>query len=179
MKKQVMFWKDGFYSESIPGSVEITVDYWNQLINGQSKGQRIVSDENGYPVLVVGPQTVEEWREGKIREIETYDKSDAINQFTIGGMPMWLSREERASLKIRFEAEKAASKTDTVLWFDGVRIPIPDIDAGLGMLVQLELYASACYDITQQHIAAVKQLKTANEINAYDHTAGYPDKLEF
>ena len=124
-------------------------------------------------------ENIEGIRARKIAEIEAYDKSDAVNRFTIGGLSMWLSREERASLKIRFEAEKAAGKTDTVLWFDGVRIPIPDIDAGLGMLVKLELYASECYDITQQHIAAVKQLKTADEINAYDHAVGYPDKLEF
>ena len=128
--------------------------------------------------MVVGPQTVEEWREDKIREIEEYDKSDAVNQFTIGGVPMWLTRDERASLKIRFEAEKTAGRTDTTLWFGGISIPM-QIDTGLSLLVALELYAAECYDRTNQHIAAVRQLIDAEAISQYDYKTGYPEKFIF
>jgi hypothetical protein len=47
------------------------------------------------------------------------------------------------------------------------------------MLNAIELYASACYDNTQSHIAAIKDLKTVEEIDAYDYRVGYPEKLHF
>ena len=117
-------------------------------------------------------------RDAKIAEIETYDKSDAVNQFSIGGVQMWLTRDERASLKIRFEAEKTAGRTNTVLWFGGMSIPM-EIDTGLALLVALELYAAECYDRTNQHIAAVRLLDDCEAIEQYDYTTGYPEKLEF
>jgi hypothetical protein len=47
------------------------------------------------------------------------------------------------------------------------------------MLYALEVYASACYDNTQRHLAAVDSLSTIEEIQSYDYTTGYPDKLKF
>ena len=37
----------------------------------------------------------------------------------------------------------------------------------------------ASYNATQEHIAAVKALATKEEVEAYDYTSGYPDKLVF
>ena len=74
--------------------------------------------------------------------------------------------------------EKEAGKTETVLWYDAVKyvIPIPD---ALDMLNTLELYALNCYNVTQSHIAAVRALQTIEEIENYDYTIGYPEKLSF
>jgi hypothetical protein len=47
------------------------------------------------------------------------------------------------------------------------------------MLYAIELYASACYDNTQRHLAAIKELQTIEEIESYDYKAGYPEKLRF
>jgi hypothetical protein len=47
------------------------------------------------------------------------------------------------------------------------------------MLYALEVYASACYDNTQRHLAAVNALQTIDELESYDYRAGYPEKLEF
>nr|DAU41315.1 MAG TPA: hypothetical protein [Bacteriophage sp.] len=41
----------------------------------------------------------------------------------------------------------------------------------------IELYASECYNTTQQHIANIKKLNSKEQINNYDYTVGYPDKL--
>ena len=49
------FWKQGFYLNQIEGSVEINDDYWQELLNGQSQGKQIVSNEQGYPILVDPP----------------------------------------------------------------------------------------------------------------------------
>jgi hypothetical protein len=49
------YWKEGFYLNQIEGSVEITDEYWQELLNGQSNGKQIASDENGYPIPVDPP----------------------------------------------------------------------------------------------------------------------------
>lgn len=97
-------------------------------------------------------------------------------------MPMWLDKNTRTSLVANtLPAEKAAGKTETTLWYAGyppVAIPVP-IAWLEEKLSELELYAKATYDTTQSHLAAVYSLSTADEIEAYDHTAGYPDKPAF
>lgn len=117
-------------------------------------------------------------KERKKVEIESYDKSSAVNQFFIGETPMWLDKETRTGLKLRFEAEIAMGKTDTTLWADGVQYPLP-LSTGVQMLYALEVYASMCYDNTQAHLAAIDALKTIEEVEAYDYATGYPDKLHF
>ena len=45
------YWKDGFFDEPQTGRVEISEEYWCELLDGQSSGSSIYSDENGYPRL--------------------------------------------------------------------------------------------------------------------------------
>jgi hypothetical protein len=47
------------------------------------------------------------------------------------------------------------------------------------LLLQLEAYAKETFNRTQSHKAAVYELATIAEIEAYDFTAGYPEKLVF
>lgn len=117
-------------------------------------------------------------KERKKVEIEHHDKSSAVNQFFIGETPMWLDKETRTGLKLRFEAEIAMGKTDTTLWADGVQYPL-SLEAAIQMLYALEVYASMCYDQTQAHLAAIDALTTIEAVEAYDYTTGYPDKLHF
>lgn len=117
-------------------------------------------------------------KERKKVEIERHDKSSAVNQFFIGDTPMWLDKDTRTGLKLRFEAEIAMGKTDTTLWADGVQYPLP-LSTVVQMLYALEVYASMCYDNTQAHLAAIDAMTTIEEVEAYDYTTGYPDKLHF
>jgi hypothetical protein len=114
----------------------------------------------------------------KKRNITYYDKSVAVNSFYIGDTQMWLDKETRTGLKLRFEAEIAMGKTDTTLWADGVQYPL-SLETAIQMLYALEIYASACYDNTQAHLAAIDTMTTVEEVEAYDHTSGYPEKLRF
>lgn len=114
----------------------------------------------------------------KRSEIEDYDKSEEVNQFYIGETPMWLDKETRTGLKLRFEAEIAMGKTDTTLWADGVQYPL-SLETAIQMLYALEVYASMCYDRTQAHLAAIDAMTTIEEVENYDHTSGYPEKLRF
>lgn len=116
-----------------------------------------------------------------LERIKAYDSSSHVNSFTIGGVQTWLDKATRVGLKLRFEAEQRLGKTETTLWQNGMQFPLPlegDVTA-LDMLDGIELYASTCYDTTQQHLAAVDSFSTVEEMKAYDYTAGYPEKLVF
>ena len=118
-------------------------------------------------------------------EIQRYDKSSNINEFFVSGISLWLSKEDRTGLKLRFESELAMGKTTTTLWGNGVQFPLAlvneDGSAGLAfqMLYALEMYASACYDNTQLHLSIVDKLETIEEVESYDFKVGYPEKLNF
>ena len=114
----------------------------------------------------------------KQREISDYDQSPAVNEFYVGDIPMWLDKATRAGLLLRFNAEKAQGLITTTLWSDGRQYPL-NVDEAIAMLFAIELYASACYDNTQRHLAAVNALTTVEEIEQYDYTEGYPSKLRF
>lgn len=121
---------------------------------------------------------LEEAKSKKIFEIESYDSSSAINQFTYKGVPMWLDKGTRNGLLMRLNAEKAAGKTETTLWFEITSFNLTIEDA-ISMLNLLEIYASQCFDRTASHKAAVNSLNTIEEVNNYDYTVGYPSKLVF
>lgn len=53
------------------------------------------------------------------------------------------------------------------------------LDVATQMLYSIEIYASACYDNTQQHLANINALTTIDEVENYDHTSNYPEKLKF
>lgn len=111
-------------------------------------------------------------------KIMEYDSSDAVNDFSIQGLHLWLDLAKRTGLKLRFEAERAQGQEDTTLWHDGMQFPLK-IENALMMLFAIEVYASECYDNTQLHIANVEKLETIEEVLAYDYKTGYPEKLEF
>ena len=47
------------------------------------------------------------------------------------------------------------------------------------MLAAVQLYADACYIVTQTHKATLQNLKDLDAVMNYDFTQGYPDKLNF
>ena len=111
-------------------------------------------------------------------DIMNYDSSDNVNMFFIGELPMWLDKNTRAGLLLRFQAEKASGLNSTTLWYNGMQFPL-GVDMAIEMLYAIELYASACYDNTQMHISNILKLTTNKEIEEYDYKVGYPEKLYF
>lgn len=53
------------------------------------------------------------------------------------------------------------------------------LESAIKMLYTIELYASECYDNTQRHIANIEALEKIEDVEKYDYTTGYPDKLSF
>lgn len=117
-------------------------------------------------------------REVLSESIGAYDKSDKVNVFVLDGKRLWLSKEMRVGLANSISIEKAAKKSDTVLWFDGVCYTIP-VDTALQMLSALELYALECYNVTQKHLAEIGKITSIEQLVSYDYTLGYPEHLVF
>ena len=117
-------------------------------------------------------------KEYKIDEILRYDSSDEVNGFYIEGQEMWLDKATRVGLKLRFDAEIASGQTNTTLWYEGIPFNL-ELANAVQMLNAIELYASACYDNTQAHIANIKAIEDIDALKAYDYRTGYPEKLRF
>lgn len=114
----------------------------------------------------------------KEEEIRRYDSSPAINEFTINNTSVWLDKATRTGLMLRFQSENAAGLEYTTLWYNGSQFPLK-INLALQMLYALEIYASQCYDNTERHIAAIKTITELTDLENYDYTVGYPEKLKF
>lgn len=152
--------------------VEVLQGYQHlSLINELSQGC--------YEIWLTSEAPTSQTVRGKLlSEIEAYDKSEAVNSFTLADKQMWIDKSTRVGLVNSIGIEKAAGKETTTLWFDAVQYEIP-VDTALQMLAALELYALDCYNITQAHIATVKLLDDIGMLMEYDYRTGYPDKLVF
>ncbi|MEG0468218.1 MAG: DUF4376 domain-containing protein, partial [Mucinivorans sp.] len=114
----------------------------------------------------------------KIKEIEAYDTSPAVNSFTLAGVEMWLDKDTRVGLMNSIGIEKSAGRTLTNLWFRTTKYTLP-VDLVVKILNEIELYALASYNVTHLHIAAVEKLTSRDEVEKYDYTNLYPTKLMF
>lgn len=184
MEDALKWWwgRPGFYDRPVENGIEITAEYRDELLRGQEDGYEITSDANGYPVLIEpGPKTLDEWREVKLMEITEHDGSEAVNSFSIGGVSLWWDKTTRASLAARVEAITSAGETVATLWC-GSQPPVPvemPVGEARAMLARIEAYAAETFNVTQRHRVAVYSIDSVEELKAYDHTAGYPDKLRF
>ena len=141
--------------------------------------ERVMADAYFYAAGINHPgDRLEQVKRIKANEIQRYDQSEEVNQFTLVGKQMWLPKETRVGLVNSISIEKSAGKQNTVLWFDGVRYEIP-IEQALKMLGALEMYALECYNVTHKHLSEVDKLLSVDAVAGYDHKAGYPEKLNF
>ena len=113
-----------------------------------------------------------------ISKINEYDKSSQVNGFTINGIYTWFDKATRVGLRNSTNVLKKLGNETTSLWVNNKEIAIK-CDQLTDMLDKLEIYALNCFDITSKHKRNVYQLSTIEEIENYDYTSGYPEKLTF
>ena len=123
-------------------------------------------------------RTLDEAKNEKIMQIEEYDRSEAVNSFTIGGQTMWLTVSERQQLATQISSNEAIGRDTMTRWFNDHEFTYP-IASWKQMLVALEVYAGDALNVTEAHKAAVNALETIEEVDNFDITTGYPDKLSF
>lgn len=117
-------------------------------------------------------------KQHKINDIIKYDSSPEVNGFYLNDELVWLSKDMRVGLVNSTTIEKNAGIQETTLWFEGHSLVI-GVDTVLEMLAALEIYAKQCYNRTQEHIAEVNDLEDVKDVDDYDYTVGYPEKLHF
>ena len=117
-------------------------------------------------------------KQHKINDIIKYDYSPQANGFYLNDELVWLSKDMRVGLVNSTTIEKNAGIQETTLWFEGHSLVI-GVDTVLEILAALEIYAKQCYNRTQEHIAEVNGLEDVKDVDDYDYTVGYPEKLHF
>lgn len=120
---------------------------------------------------------LEQVKADKIAEITAYDTSDKVNGFTLNGLLVWLDKATRVGLMNSTTIAKAAGQETTTLWLGDAKLVV-DCGKAIQLLSALEMYALECFNVTASHKAAVSELKTIEEVEAYDYKAGYPKMLE-
>ena len=123
-------------------------------------------------------KTVEQARQEKIDAIIQYDDSDNVNDFIVNGEHAWIAKADRVGLMNSTTILKANGAANASLWLNTTEYVIP-CDTLISMLQSLELYALNCYYVTEQHISEVSALNSVEDIEAYDITEDYPQKLTF
>ena len=113
----------------------------------------------------------------KLAEIEAYDTSDAVNSFLVDGNKMWLDKATRVGLMNSTTIAKSSGLEKVTLWFGDTQL-ILTCNKAISLLSAIEMYAVQCFDTTAAHKKAVNELTTIEEVEKYDITAGYPEKLE-
>lgn len=123
-------------------------------------------------------ELLEQAKQEKLWQIEDYDRSDAVNSFTIGEQQMWLTVQERQQIATQISANEAIGREYMTKWFGGNEYTFP-IDSWKRMLVALEVYAGDSLNVTEAHKAAVQAMDNIEDIEAYDITLGYPSNPVF
>lgn len=156
--------------------VEILTGTSSTDINGLN-AWRSLCKKVAREVLAI-PVTLESAREDKTAEIDQYDVSDNVNIFFYQGVPMWLSLEERKNMRQSIEACKQEGKDTIIYWKGLVKFEFPT-ELFEVLLNKLEVYALDCFNVTASHKATVSTLQSIEEVEAYDYTTNYPEKLMF
>lgn len=121
-------------------------------------------------------QLLQEAKQNKIQEIISYDESSEVNEFYLADQPMWLDAPTRQTLRISIESYIAMGIENVTKWFGGQQFTFPTT-AWLQMLNALEVYAAEALNVTEAHKAAVMAMDNIEDVEEYDITIGYPEKL--
>ena len=121
-------------------------------------------------------QLISQAKDEKLDQIDEYDQSSNVNLFYLAGQPMWLDAQTRQTLRISIESYQAMGIDNVTKWFGGQQFTFP-IQAWLTMLNALEVYAAEALNVTEAHKAAVQAMTNLEDIQSFDITVGYPEKL--
>lgn len=113
----------------------------------------------------------------KLAEIDAYDTSGEVNSFLVDGTSMWLNKATRVGLMNSTTIAKNLGQEKVALWLGSTQLTLA-CDKAISLLSAIEMYAVQCFDTTAKHKVAVSELTTIEEVEKYDITAGYPEKLE-
>lgn len=119
-----------------------------------------------------------EVKQQKLIEIEQYAQSSAVNEFDVNGVKAWFPPDLRSNYSTSLRANEFLNNEQIMFAIGGKAMTTSRHNARY-MLAQIQVYADATYMVTQKHKAIVSQLQSVEQIENYDNTKGYPQKLAF
>ena len=123
----------------------------------------------------------------KIFAIDVYDNTE-VNRFVFKmgeeEIPVWFDAPQRATYQTSIGARRkliaAGLETEAAIRLPiAGRVAVLPLDSAELMLARLQKYADDAYNVTYMHRVTVEQLTEIEEVDAYDYTAGYPERLTF
>lgn len=123
------------------------------------------------------PLSLDMAKERKIAEIAAYSDSDAVNSLTFNGLKTWLTRTVRDGYDTSITAAKNLGEPNVTFMVGDNEMQLP-VEQARRVLDLVQRYADACYLVTERHKIAVRALQTVDEVEKYDYTTGYPEKLK-
>lgn len=130
----------------------------------------------GYVQAEEPVMTVEDAKAAKIAEIAAYSDSDAVNSLTFHDIKTWLTRTVRDGYDTSITAAKNLGEPNVTFMVGDKEMQLP-VEQARRVLDLVQRYADACFIVTERHKIAVKALQTVEEVESYDYTTGYPEKL--
>lgn len=127
-------------------------------------------------------QLLDKAKADKTAQLQAYDASDAVNGFDVvtgsHTITAWLTPEQRANYKNSLDSAEILGMDVVHPVINGVTLELSVSDAKV-YLAQIQIYADKCYGTTETHKANINALETVEEVEAYDFTQGYPQRLTF
>lgn len=128
---------------------------------------------------------LEQAKVDKVAEITAYDTSSSVNGFMLNGMLIPWSKDDpnspnvdkRMGLRQNIADKIALGEENISIWLKGMSFTMSCAQAEV-LMRSIENYAYECFNVTASHKAAVGELTTIDEVEAYDYKAGYPKMLE-
>lgn len=141
--------------------------------------EQIVEDTRQFFDDVVEPvDDLEYHKRQKIHEIDVYDISENVNGFFLGDTLLWLDKDTRTGLVNTLNSAAIVGREQVNIWFSGLYMTL-HIEEARQLLAALEIYATDCYNVTAMHKVQVNDLETIEEVDNFDVTADYPERLHF
>lgn len=174
-KQDVFIREEEVDTEMYPQFIPLTsqqVEYY--LEHPTAKRYEIEHAFDPQPPAPTPEQLLQEAKSIKLDEIREYDSSDNVNQFFINDAGMWIYPDERSNYMLTLQGAQRLGVPSVP--FLGHDIPVENC---IMMLDAINLYAMQCVGVTDYHKANVNALTTIADVEAYDYTVGYPQKLVF
>jgi hypothetical protein len=149
-------------------------DEWNALQSHREWSKKQVKTLLG----IESVRTLTDAVSDKLAALAAFDSSPEVNSFLIGGMPCWIPAGERAEYDPSIGATERANRKTIVVPLAGQLVEVP-VEQARVMLDAIQLYAGDAAIVTARHAAAIAALESIEEVDAYDFTTGYPEKITF
>lgn len=146
-----------------------------QVIN-PTHDQLIAAGWEEYTPSAETPTDIDMAKAAKIAEIAAYSDSDAVNSLTFNGIKTWLTRTVRDGYDTSITAAKNLGEANVTFMVGDNEMQLP-VEQARRVLDLVQRYADACFLVTERHKIAVRALQTVEEVESYDYTKGYPEKL--